>query len=103
METKSGGEPAVSWRGGCEEKSRSPWPRRRGGGNRTNRQAEKSTLFCVRPGALPQDDYAFAVSIRLTRVPAGPCCNRPVRRRLCFPIHLKHCFKAGGLPKLNLP
>src|SRR5215471_4955587 len=103
METRLGGEPAVSWRDGCGEKSRSPWRKCRAVGNRTNCRARKSTGFCVGRAALPQDDYDFAVSIRLTRVPASPCSNRPVRRKLCFPIHLKDCFKAGGFPKLNLP
>jgi hypothetical protein len=59
-------------------------------------------ILCGASGA-PGVGDEIAVSIRLTRVPAGPCCNRPVRGRLAFRCTQTDCFKAGGLPKLNLP
>jgi DNA primase len=65
--------------------------------------SEEIKGFCAGRTALPEHEDGMAVSIRLTRVPAGPCRNRPVRQRFSSRYTWTDCFKAGGLPKLNLP
>jgi hypothetical protein len=79
------------------------WLGCRRAGSQTNCRARKSKGLCARQTALPEHENGMAVSIRLTRVPAGPCRNRPVRRRFSSRYTWTDCFKAGGLPKLNLP
>src|SRR5215469_10602207 len=93
METRRGGEPANSWRRDSREKSRCPWWRRRAVGNQTNYRVRRWNRCYSRRASLLEHDDGIAVSIRLTRVPAGPCCIRPVQGRACPPDTPERLFQ----------
>src|SRR5215813_7332722 len=85
METRLGGEPANSWRRAYRGKSRCLWWRCRAVGSPTNCRGRRWSRFYSRRVSLLEHEDGIAVSIRLTRVPAGPCGNRPVQGRAYLP------------------